>query len=187
MKQLTNQDRLELITDMITQAKASIARGGSRQILLWGWAIALANFGHFLLESLKFEMPFLIWLIVFPVAIYSVYLGRRLKSMPSASHIDRMYGQVWLAAGIMIFLTLMMMNKIAYFHNPLILSIAGGGMYITGRLLRFQPIVIGSVILWSAAVIESQLALDYHYLISGIAIVLGYIVPGYLLKRCEFE
>lgn len=185
MKELSNQERLELITAMIHQAKSSVAKGGSKQILLWGWVIALANLSHFALEQMDYSRPYIVWLITIPTAVYSTFLGMKLKAMPASGHIGRMYGQVWLAIGVMIILTLLMMNQVGYHHNPVIIGIAGGGMYITGRLLRFRPVLIGAFVLWFASFVETQLPIDYHYLVSGIAIVLGYLIPGYLLKRAE--
>lgn len=187
MNELSNQERLEMITRMIHEAKSSVARGGSNQILLWGWVIALANFGHFTLEQFNYHAPYVVWLIIVPAIIFSVYLGIKMKSTATVGHIDRVYGQLWLAIGIVIFFTLSMMPQLDYYHNPIIVAIAGAGMYITGRLLRYRPVLIGAVILWSAAIVESQVSLSYHYLISGIAVVLGYLIPGYMLKRSERE
>jgi len=185
MSELSNQQRLEMISDMIHQAKSSVAKGGSKQILLWGWVIAIANFSHYALESLAISQAYLVWLIVFPVAIYSAVLGARRKSSTSMGHIDRMYGQVWLSVGVSIFITLILMKELNYFHNPIILSFAGVGMYVTGKLLRFRPIIMGSIVLWLCALLEWQLPIASHYLVSGIAIVLGYLIPGYLLQRSE--
>ena len=50
--ELTHQESLDLIAEMIKQAKRNVAKGGSNQILLWGWTIAFANFGHYALHYL---------------------------------------------------------------------------------------------------------------------------------------
>lgn len=187
MEDITNQKRLELITEMIGQAKSNFARKGSAQILLWGWVIALANLGHFLLSQVGYFQPHIVWWIVLPATLYSIYLGRKMASNPVRSHLDGLYGQVWIAVAVVIVITLMMMYQLSFYHNPVILATAGAGMFITGSLLRYKPIYFGAAVLWMASLLEWQMDLQWHYLISAIAIFMGYLVPGYLLKRSESE
>jgi hypothetical protein len=187
MKELTTTERLEIITEMISEAKSSVARGGSNQILLWGWVIALTNLGHFILERVGYYAPYIVWLVVIPAVFVSVYFSIQMKKNGATSHIDRLYGQVWLAIGVSIIVTLMMMNQLDFFHNPIILLEAGIGMYITGQLLRYRPVMYGAFILWIAALIQWQMPIEWHYLISSVAVFIGYLIPGYLLKRSERE
>lgn len=186
--QLTHEESLSLITEMISQAKRNVAQGGgSNHILLWGWTIAFANFGHYALDYFGFGAPYMIWLITIPTAIASIIMGRRMGQSGVVGHIDRVYGKVWLAAGVGIVISLAMMQKIGFNHNGVILVIAGMGMFITGSLLKFRPIMIGSFVLWIAAIISFNLPIMQQYLLSGAAIVLGYLVPGYMLKKAESE
>jgi hypothetical protein len=127
----------------------------------------------------------MIWLITIPAAIASTIMGIKMGQSGVVGHIDKVYGKVWLAAGVGIVVSLVMMEKIGYNHNGIILLMAGIGMYITGSLLQFKPIVIGSLLLWIAAVISFNLPAMEQYLLSGAAIVLGYLVPGYMLKKAE--
>lgn len=185
---LTHEESLSLITDMIKQAKRNVARGeGSKQILLWGWTVAAANFGHYALYLMDVSRPYMIWLITIPAAIASVFMGIKMGKSGVVGHIDRVYGMVWLAAGVGIIITLIMMQKVGYNHNGIILIIAGMGMFVTGSLLRFKPVMLGSFLLWTAAIISFNLPIMLQYPLSGTAILLGYLVPGYLLKRAERE
>lgn len=185
MEDISNQQRLELITNMIHEAKSFVANRGSDQILMWGWVIALTNLSHFILEQVGYYMPYIVWLIVIPAGVYSGILGRRMKNHGASSHIDKIYKHIWIGVSVVICITLLMMNQLNYYHNPIILAVAGCGMYLTGKLLRYQPVVLGAFLLWIAALIEWQVPLQWHYLISAIAVIIGYLVPGYLLKRSE--
>jgi hypothetical protein len=183
---LSNQERLELISNMITEAKSHIARGGgSTQILMWGWVIAIANIAHFTLEQIGFYAPYVVWLVTIPAGFVSVYLGIRQSKQGVIGHLDRMYGQVWLAVGVSIVITLLLMGQLGFYHNPIILAEAGVGMFITGQLLRYKPVIIGATLLWFAALVEWQVDLQWHYLISAIAVFVGYLIPGYMLNRSE--
>lgn len=183
--ELTHQESLDLIADMIRQAKRNVAKGGSNQILLWGWVISLANFGHYALAMSGYSQPYLVWLITIPAGIASGVIGMRMERSGSVGHIDRMYWKVWLAAAISMAITLSAMHKISFNHNGVILAIAGMGMFITGGLLKFKPIMVGSFVLWIAAIISFNLPEIQQYPVAGSAIILGYLIPGYLLKRAE--
>ncbi|WOK04400.1 hypothetical protein RT717_15070 [Imperialibacter roseus] len=184
-EELTHQESLDLITEMIKQAKRNVAKGGSKQILLWGWTIALANFGHYFLAMAGIPSPYIIWLITIPAAVTSAVIGTKMRQRGATGHIDSVYAKVWIAAGVSIVICLSMMHKINFNHNAVILLIAGMGMFITGSLLRFTPILLGSFVLWLAALISFNLPEIQQYIVAGSAIILGYLIPGYLLKRAE--
>lgn len=186
-KELTKQESLNLITEMINQAKSNYTRGGSFFFLLWGWTVMLANFGHYYLEKFTdFDRPHLIWALTLPSAvisiIYSVRLGK--KSLVT-THLDRMYGQVWLAVGVGVIVSLIFMSRIGFSHNPVILLFAGMGTFISGQMLRFTPLALGGIALWIAAVIGFSVPVVDQYLVGGIGILAGYLIPGYLLKSKE--
>ena len=45
-KELSSKESLAIITQMISKAKKEAAGDGSFQLLLWGWIVAICNFGH---------------------------------------------------------------------------------------------------------------------------------------------
>ncbi len=185
-EELSNQERLELISDMIKQAKSHLVKtGGSSQLLLWGWVVSLANLGHFVLDIIGFYAPYITWLLVIPATIYSVYLGTKHAGGRVKSHLHSMYGHVWLSIGVLIFTSVLFMDKMSFNHNPVIMMSGAAGMYITGRLLQYKPVVWGSIVLFVAALIEWQIPISYQYLVSAIAVFIGYLVPGYMLRRSE--
>ena len=72
-KELSSKESLALITEMITRAKRETAGDGGFQMLLWGWVIAVCNFGHFTLEKLGYEHPYYVWILVAPAALISFW------------------------------------------------------------------------------------------------------------------
>jgi hypothetical protein len=181
--QLTHEESLEIISKMIRTAKGN-AREGSFFFLLWGWTIAACNFAHFyLLKFSSYEHPYIVWLLSIPVAIISAVYGARLKKKASFStHYDRLYGLIWLAMGVSIVIIIAFGAKVNYYINPLVLLLAGSGTFISGSLLRFKPLIWGGVALWLSASLAFMLPEAYHYLLGGLGVILGYLVPGYLLK-----
>lgn len=185
-KELTTQESLSIITDMIGQAKHNVAKGDSFQILFWGWIIAIANLGHYVLAKSGYDHPYVVWLLVVPAIVISVFYGIRMnKKQLVRTHMDKIYAQIWIGAFIVFIITVSFMFQLNFHHNPVILAVAGLGMYITGWLLRFKPVVFGAVCLWIGAIVAFTLPVTDQYLVGSISILVGYIVPGYLLKRAE--
>ncbi|MEO5648203.1 MAG: hypothetical protein ABIQ56_07550, partial [Chitinophagaceae bacterium] len=60
-------------------------------------------------------------------------------------------------------------------------------MYIHGSAIRFKPLIIGAYVNWTAA-IGIFLVKDFAIamLISSVAILVGYLIPGYML-RSEYK
>lgn len=186
-KNLTERESLAIITTMIAQTRNNYQKGGSFHFLLWGWVIMLANFGHYLLDTVvAYEQPYLVWLITFPAAIISgIYGYKQGKDAIVIGHMDRLYGHVWIACGVGILSSLIFMRELNYGHEPVILLFAAVGTYITGQMLRFRPLIFGGLALVLAAIACFSVPVSNQYLVSGIGMFAGYLVPGYMLKKRE--
>jgi hypothetical protein len=77
-KQMTAHESLELIATMIRQAKTGI-RQKSFYFLLWGWVVALAYLGGYVLLKAGYDKPYLIWVITLPAMIASFIYGSRVQ------------------------------------------------------------------------------------------------------------
>ncbi|MEP5611276.1 MAG: hypothetical protein ABJP45_03460 [Cyclobacteriaceae bacterium] len=188
-QELSKDESLELISDMISQAKRNLARGGSFYFLLWGWVVMLANLGHYLID--KYDLspyPYFVWILTIPAAIASmVYGAKRGKNAKVKGYLDRVYGLVWLGVMVSVLIILFFMGQVNYNTNAIILTFAGLGTFISGCMLRFSPLIMGGVALWVASVVAFNLAPVDQYLVGAVGILAGYLVPGYLLKKVESE
>ncbi|MBN3581509.1 hypothetical protein JYB64_03860 [Algoriphagus aestuarii] len=183
-KELSSKESLAIITEMIGKAKREAAGDGSFQILLWGWTISLCNLGHYGLEKSGYEHPYIVWLLIIPAILISViYSIRKSKNARVKTHLDVVLNQLWMAVFVGIIIVLAFMPVLRYNQSPVILILAALGMFATGTLIRVSMVKLGGIILAAAAIIAFTLPVIDQYLVSGIAIVLGYLVPGYYLKR----
>lgn len=186
-KQLTKDESLQLITEMIGQAKRNFAKGGSFFFLLWGWVVMIANAGHYVMMQWQlYNKPYLIWAITIPAMIATIIYSVRMdKKTLVKGHLDRMYGLVWLSLFICTIIVLAFLPQIQYTMNPIILVFAGLGTFLSGSMLRFTPLILGGCALWAAAIVAFISPLTDQYLIAAIGILAGYLIPGYLLRRAE--
>lgn len=183
-KQLSGSESLRIITEMISNAKRETAGDGGFQMLLWGWVIALCNFGHYILFNLGYEYPYIVWLLVVPAAFISFWKGMQLSRKARVkSHISDVINQLWITVFVGIIIILAFMPIIFFNQNPIILILAGIGMFVTGALIKAKVVKGGGLLLLVAAVISFMLPVSEQYLLSGFAILLGYLAPGYYLKK----
>ena len=186
-EELSHTESFKIINEMIAKAKSNYEQSGSFYFLLWGWVVMVANLGHFFLEKFTdYEYPFIFWLLTFPAAGLAIWYSTKKKSASqTTSHFSRIYGQVWMTVGIGILISLVFMSKINFNHSAVILMLAGMGTYISGQLLRFNPLIFGAIALWIAAIVCFNLPQTDQYLVGALGILAGYIIPGYLLKSTE--
>ena len=186
---LSNEESLKIITDMISKAKNNMARRGSFYFLLWGWVILAGNLGYYLAAKYQWmQTPHLVWLITLPAVIVTIVYGMRQgESNMSAGKLDNIYMNLWAAIGVALITVLAFSYKLDFNHNAVILLLAAIGTYVTGKLIKFTPFFMGSLGLWIGAVVAFNLPVLDQYLVGAVAIVVGYLIPGYLLKKEEGE
>lgn len=187
-KELTSSESLTIITDMIAKVKKGAAGDGSFHLLLWGWVIAVCNFGYYALEKANFEHPYYIWILIIPASLYSVYwsYNKRIKAK-MATHLDHVLNQVWIGVFVAILIVLGFMPVLRFNHNPVILILAAVGMFATGSLIRVSIVKMGALVLAIGSVVAFLVPISEQYLVAGIAMVLGYLAPGYYLKNTYRE
>ena len=185
--ELTNSESLQIITDMIGQAKRNIAQGGSFYFLLWGWVVLIGNFGHYFIAKYDlYPAPYIIWLITIPAVIISIiYSVRQGQKAKVTSQFDKVYGNLWTAIFVVLVTVLVFMSKLSYNHNAVILLLAALGTFVSGRLISFKPLIFGGIALYIGSLVAFNVSVLDQYLVAGMAIILGYLIPGYLLKQAE--
>ena len=188
-QELSKEESLALIGRMISQAKTNYSKGSSIYFLLWGWVVLVANLGHYLIQKFDwFDKPWWIWSITIPAIIYTIIQSiRDSKSSMVVTHLDRLYGHVWMISGIGIVASIIFMSQINYYHNAFILLFAMGGTYISGQMLRFRPLVMGAFALLVSGIVCFNVSMVDQYLVGAIGILLGYLIHGYMLKMKEGE
>jgi hypothetical protein len=65
------------------------------------------------------------------------------------------------------------------------LLIAGIATTTSGLSIRFKPLVIGGISFFIFSIITTFVSNEYIALFVGVAIICGYLIPGYLLKSAK--
>ncbi len=183
-KVMTGDESLKIITDMINRTKVNI-RQGSFHLLFWGWLILACSLSEYLLMKFShFTNPWYVWFFVIPGAfvslIYGYVTGRKSRFHTYA---DMLYMWTWmgfLIASIVLFIIISYrMESVA----PYILTLAGMPTFISGFIIRFRPLILGGLSFWLLALLAYFAGPSVSPLAVPVAMLTGYLIPGYLLKR----
>jgi hypothetical protein len=181
-KNLTAQESLEIITAMINQAKGN-AKDNSVYFLLWGWLVIVANLISYTLHAINYNMPFLAWLVVIPGWGITIYIGRKHSGkIQNRTHLDRVTTALWISFSIVTLSLIFFGYKINFQLNPLILLLVSIPTFVSGIILKFKPLIVGGILFWFFGLINFFVPLEYQNLIGALAMICGYLIPGYLLK-----
>jgi hypothetical protein len=181
---LSGEESLKIISDMINKTKTDIQQS-SFHLLFWGWLILFCSVSEYLLFKFSdFASPWYVWLFVIPGVfismIYGFVKGRRQTVFTYATSV---YVFAWVAFLVSsVILYLVVRNTIDIF-SPLILTLAAIPTLISGVILRFRPLVYGAISFWVFALVANYGGPDISALAVPAAMLTGYLIPGYILKR----
>jgi hypothetical protein len=183
-KMMTGEESLRIITDMINKTKVNIQQG-SFHLLFWGWLIFVCSISDFILMDFTgFSHHYYVWFLTIPgifvSIVYGIVKGRKAKIRTYA---DRLYMWVWLGF-LFSFLTLFIIHS-KHFDTiaQYILTLVGFPIFISGFIIKFKPLIIGGILFWIIAIIVSLAAPSIAPLGMPLAVITGYLIPGYMLKN----
>ncbi len=183
-EQITStEESLAIITDMIRQTKRNVS-GSAFHFILWGWVSVIGFTGHFLLMNYTdFAHPYAIWAIAIPAWLISFFYGRK-KARESRmyTYADKLIIWTWVAFTVC--LVILIFSGLFFQHlNALVLLLAGMATFITGLIIRYNPLIIGGSSLWVFAAIALSLPYMYTFPVAAFAIICGYLIPGYMIRK----
>jgi hypothetical protein len=152
--------------------------------LLWGWLVFAASLSHFIiLRTESFSHPEIVWMLM-PVggimtALYSI---RKKRNKHAKTYVDEFMKYVLIAFLVCLLISLFLQGKLQLNTYPVVLMVYGFWLFISGGAIKFKPLVIGGVINWLCAVAAFFVAFDMQLLLLATAVLLGYIIPGYMLR-----
>jgi MFS family permease len=194
-KTLTPEESLQIIQKSISNSRRNL-REGSFYYLLWGWALILASLANYFLirRLISLErysdimlLSLLAWgvFILAAMVIQFIYKARANKHERVVTHLDRYIMIVWIAAGVLMGLMVFLSLKLDAYPTPFILGVTAMAAAVSGLMVRYRPLVVGAFIFLSAAVVASYLRGTDQLLVFAVAMVLGYLVPGYIIRTSK--
>jgi hypothetical protein len=203
-QQLSEQESLRLISQMINKAKNSFHDTGIGP-MLWGSVIALCSLVTFARMHFGFKLPFDIWWLTLVAILPQVIITSREKKMRRArNYDDAAIDYTWLCFGIAIFLishiNIVFINNLAEvyaeyekaigkrpgfglnnYSSSLMLLLYGFPTVITGAIMKFKPMLWGGIACWLCCIISVYTPMKTDMLLTAFAAVVMWLVPGIIL------
>jgi hypothetical protein len=187
-KDLSGADSLRIIQQMIGAARDEHHEKGDGW-LFWGWVLFIASTGSVILSYLDLSSYIkYLWngaLIIGPLIFFLRYF-RKKKDDPVRTYVQNLLYKIQVG----FYLSLIVIVASGFFKadSSFIFGyyymLYAFWMYIHGSALRFKPLIVGAYINWSAAMLIFAIEpFRYDMMISSVAVLLGYLVPGYMLKE----
>ncbi|MDR2679353.1 MAG: ANTH domain-containing protein [Tannerella sp.] len=207
-QKFTEQESMEVITEMINRARNNFNRNMNVAIF-WGYLVAATAIGNFiLLQTLtnKYDAYF-VWLLMFPGMIVSYFIRRRTdRTAVVKTHIDRIISATWLGHGVSIFVfwgLITIFNNLtqnwtaAFLITPIILILLGLSEFVTAFACRARQMKWIAVMFWIGAILcvlpLQWNKVDGHFsgtlyqgtqqLILAVCMIAGFVIPGHVINR----
>lgn len=182
-KKFTEKESFDVIIGMIQAAKTNL-HDESFYFLLWGWLVFFASLTHFFLLKNNVEFAPAVWMLM-PLGgiITAVYSSRQKKNVKVKTYVDEFMKYVLIAFLVSLGVVLFSMQKLGLNTYPMVLLVYGLWLFISGGAIKFNPLLVGGIINWIFAIASFFVSFDVQLLFLALAVLLGYIIPGYLLKR----
>ena len=178
------EQSLKLINGIIHSAKNKLADDGFH-LIFWGWLILVCAMTSYVSVKLNFEAGFWVWAVLPTLGgiFSSVYGRRQAKNSKVKTYIDTYLAYLWGGFVLAMLITLVFGYahgiKATYFFLMLLYGIA---TFISGGMLNFKPLIIGSLFSFALAIVSVFLGEVDQFLCISAALLFSYIIPGHLLR-----
>jgi len=193
-QKLTEEQSLQIITEMIQKVKPGFHSGGTSAIL-WGSVIAIAGLVSFAEMNWNFSIGFDIWLLVLATIIPQIFITvRQKRSKRVTNYQEDALSGIWLAYAIGIF------ALVFYFHVIRDVSeqqLAAGGNELlikdlhTGSLTHWHPYVLSGasllLILYGMPTVATGIATKFRpMLLGGILCYVFFVISCYTVYKYDY-
>lgn len=209
--ELSHEQSLQLITEMIGKARKSIHETGTSAIL-WGSVIAFCGFASFAQLHWHFYLGFDVWLLTLVALLPQVVISlREARQRRVRTHTQEALNAVWIVYSLSIFALVFYLNtvngveakrlaaqgaelyqridgtlrvvkpRIASYGSLLIL-LYGIPTLATGIAQRFRPMLVGALFCYAFFVLSCFTDTTWDYLLNGLAALANWLIPGLILR-----
>ena len=189
-RNITEKESLHLIQQMIQVAKEEHRENGDGW-LIWGWLLFLASISSAILAYLEIR-GYIAWIwsgiLVIGLVIYLVFhvLTRRDERVKTYVQelLDRIGAGFFISLFAIVAAGFILNSSYSFGYYYILYAF---WMFIHGSAIRFRPLIIGAYVNWLAAIAIFLLHdLAQIMAVSAIAVLIGYLIPGYML-RAEYR
>lgn len=179
---LSPEQSLELITQVITQARNKFEENGFIYVF-WGALITIASISQFVfLKNRAYDISWYPYLLMPIGAIYtSIYFAKK-KKKRTPNLIGKIVSVLWIVLSVnMMILGFLFANNLKENLIPLILILLSIGIVVSGTSLKSKLLLFSGIFIGLSAIIGFYLDRIYQPLLMGIVSLIAILIPGIIL------
>jgi hypothetical protein len=182
-KELSPHESLSIISSMIEKTKHSIS-DSSHYFLLWGYAAFVGCVGQYVLMVLHYKQHYQVWWItVLALVVHIYFIVRDTKKERVSTFISDANGYMWMGIGFSFTVLAFIFTRIGWqYCLPFYVLFYALGTFVSGKMIKFKPLIIGGIISYALAVVTAFVSYDIQLLLAAVSLLLSYIIPGHLLR-----
>jgi hypothetical protein len=182
----SHEDGLKTIYAMITSTRNTIGENYLYYIL-WGYLVGLACISEYILIRLvQYERHYMVWpvLMGLGMALSGVLTLRRQKTSTHRTFIGNIMNYLWGGWVISLLIIMYFATRLQNYDLilPLTMVMYGMGIFVSGGVISYRPLIIGGVISWIAALVAYFQPYNIQLLLTTVTVIVSYIIPGHMLR-----
>ncbi len=192
---LTPEESFDIIKKAIINFKMNY-KESAKVFLLWGWLLTLACLSNFVIVKIlqskeAYESMGLFtlgnWLVfILGGFVIMLFIERKTnKNKRVFSYLESYVKNLWWVTSASFFIATLICIKLEIAPPPIMLLIAGIATTTTGFLIKFKPLIIGGMTFFLFSIATAFVTNEYLFLVTGAAVICGYLIPGYFLKSAK--
>ena len=181
-KNITEQESLVIIQQMMNKTKEQLF-DNSNLFLLWGFAAFICTVTQYFLIKTNIQNSEAVWIAMPIIAVIHIYIVIKQRSkIKVQTYNGNAISALWTAIGFA-FISIVFFASQKINILPTIILLYAIGTFVTGKIIDFKPLVIGGSICFLLSIVIAFIKDENHLLIMAAAILISYIIPGFLLKK----
>lgn len=185
-QKFSEQQALQLIEQTILSTRQKFKDDGF-SLIMWGWIVIVGNIINYLAVTQEIKYLFMYWAIVCPIGgIYSGIRGKKIgKENGVNSYAGNVMKYIWMGSGIAAIMLWVAAISLGWeYINAAMFVAFAVPVFVTGGIMKFKPVIFGGFILFAFGIICFLCAAySWVYIVAALGWILGYLIPGYLLKK----
>ena len=183
-KDITHEESLQLIKEMIVNAKSAYYSSGA-WALLWGITNVICFSLAYVNAKGLMHMPFNPFYLMGITILLQIYFDRRdRRSKQATSYLETTSKYVWITFAISITLLTITgsMTDLDYFTLPMLLMLFAMPTFITGCIFKFPAMIVGGFICWILFIVTMFYRQEESFLLVGAGAFFAWVIPGIILR-----
>jgi uncharacterized membrane protein HdeD (DUF308 family) len=131
-------------------------------------------------------MPWIGWPIAGMLGgIFSALYSRKVYSDGPTTHLDKIYSSIWMVYFVTLIILIVAWVSHRISPGSYIMLVTGFPTFLTGYILKFKPLQWGGIVFWVLGLLSLYFMSEYSSLIFALSMVLGYVIPGFMMRSME--